>query len=574
MAARASRDCGAFRTNHAPPRLPRPPRRPMIGAVAGPVGMAVFWKRLVLALALGAGLAASAAAETTSIEDAEHATLRVAVISEGPEGRALYGTGSGFVVAPGLVITNAHVVADARREPTLAVAVVPAEGDGMIAARIIKFSALMDLALLEYHGGPDIKPVLISMREPRAGDAIIALGYPDIDDLQRPAIELVRPTPPSRTTGTIASLRDRAPTGDPIPSINHEAAIFSGSSGGPLIDECGRVIGVNTWHAREAETGEDRAVASRTSQLAVFLDEAGVKPRLTDERCLSVAERVEAERQATVAALETQNRELVSKLNDAERLTNIAVFILIGGTIALLASIGILGAILIARRPAPPAPRSMLDLDAAAPTSAYSPAPPPAAPAAAAPEAAPAPEHKGGASVAVVVAASAIAAFVVTAVAVWFLSTQGAKQSNATLENFSGDISCAYDGAASTKPSGDDASFSVSGQLCVNGRTLYAPAPDGVAFQRAILSSEAKAVDVLTLNPRTGEFRRERFALSDGAYEAAAQAAGAAEDLQSCDGAAARDALARRTETLMRFAEGRARERLVWRCEMKSAADH
>jgi serine protease Do len=545
----------------------------MIGLVAGPVGMAKLLKRLVLAAALGALLAVPVAAQTSSIEDAEHATVRVAVISETPSGRSLLGTGSGFVVAPNLVVTNAHVVADARRQPMVGVAVVPSEGEGMIPARIIRYSALMDLALLEYRGGPAITPALISLREPRAGDAIIALGYPDIDDLQRPAIELVRPTPPSRTTGSIASLRDRAPTGDPIPSINHEAAISSGSSGGPLIDECGRVIGVNTWHARGAETGEDRAVASRSSNLALFLEDAGVEARITEERCLSVAERVEAERQATVAALEQQNRQLASKLNDAERLTNIAVIILIAGAIALLASVGVLGAILIARRGPKAPPRvgphgpSMLDLDAAsAPSLSTAPPLSPAAPAAA-----PSAQEKSGAGVAMVVVASAIAAFVVTAAAVWFLSARAHQESSAALEHFSGEVACAYDASASNKPGGaDDASFTVTDQLCVNGRTLYARAPDGVRFQRAMLSSEAKALDVLTIDPESGEFRRERYDLSDGAYEAAAQAAGQSEDLQTCQGAAAREAIERRTETLMRFAEGRAGERMVWRCEMKA----
>ncbi len=308
-------------------------------------------KRLAIGVFFAlAALVGAARAQSASVEEVERATVRVAVIAESPSGRSLFGTGSGFLVAPHLVVTNAHVVAEARREPILGVAIVPAQGEGMIAARIVHYSALMDLALLEFRGGPAMKPVTLSMRDPKAGDAIIALGYPDIDDLSRPAVELVRPAPPSRTTGIIASLRDRAPTGDPIPSINHEAAISAGSSGGPLIDECGRVIGVNTWHARGQSTGEDRGVASRASQLALFLDEAGVRPQVTEERCLSVEERVEAERQATETALKQQNAALADKLDAAERLTNIALVVLIGGVVALLLAIGVLAAVLLTRR--------------------------------------------------------------------------------------------------------------------------------------------------------------------------------------------------------------------------------
>lgn len=302
-----------------------------------------------LAAILAIVLTGSAAAQT-SVDAAQRGIVRVAVIAESPEGRMLYGTGSGFVVAPNLVVTNAHVVAAARQQPMFGVAIVPPSGDGLIAARIIKYSPLMELALLEFSSGPNLPALTISTSEPHAGDAILALGYPDVDDLSRPADELVRPTPPSRSAGAIASLRDRAPTGDPMPTINHEAVISSGSSGGPLLDECGRVIGVNTWHARGADTRESRGVATRTGALIAFLEEAGVEPQVTDERCLTFTERAEAERAATVAAYEEQNRELAGKLETADRLTRISVIILIGGTLSLFVAVCVLGGLLLSRR--------------------------------------------------------------------------------------------------------------------------------------------------------------------------------------------------------------------------------
>ncbi|MES1198950.1 MAG: serine protease, partial [Pseudomonadota bacterium] len=312
----------------------------------------------VLGAALFVALAVPAAAEqpNVSINEAQRSTVRVAVIVEDPSGRMLYGTGSGFVVGPHLVVTNAHVVQAAREHPNYSVAIVPPSGDGIVAARIIKYSVISDMALLEYVGGPDLPPLTIATLEPQSGDAIVALGYPDIDDLQRPAVELIRPTPPSRSSGSIASLRDHAPNGENIPVINHEAAISSGSSGGPLMDECGRVIGVNTWHARGTDTLESRGVASRASVLIDFLDEAGVTPSLSDEKCLSFAERIEAERTQTVDALQVQNRELAKKIDDATRLTNIAVVVLLSGTAALFVAVLVLGGLLLTRKPHAPHP--------------------------------------------------------------------------------------------------------------------------------------------------------------------------------------------------------------------------
>src|SRR6185295_11951462 len=119
------------------------------------------------------------------------------------------------------------------------------------------------------------------------------------------------------------------------------------------LDECGRVIGVNSWHVSAADTRESRGVATRTAQLLEFLEGAGITPRTTNQRCMTFAERVENERATTIEALQEQNRDLTSKLETADRLTRIAVVILIGGTLALFVAVGVLGALLLSRRQSP-----------------------------------------------------------------------------------------------------------------------------------------------------------------------------------------------------------------------------
>ena len=492
-----------------------------------------------LALAMVVALTGPAFAQSSSgIDDAERATVRVAIIVEDPSGRKLSGTGSGFLVAPNLVVTNAHVVSDAREQPNFAVAVVPPEGDGLLPARIIHYSQLSDLALLEFRGGPETSPITISTLDPRPGDSIIALGYPDVDYQHTTADDLVRPALASRTSGSIASLRDRAPTGDPIPTINHQAVISSGSSGGPLLDECGRVIGVNTWHARGADTLESRGVATRTAQLLDFLQDAGITPRVTNQRCLTFAERVEQDRARTVTALEEQNRDLTAKLETADRLTRIAVVILIGGTLALFVAVGVLGAILLSRKQQPQA-QSTFEISA---------------------------PKRSGLGVAAVVGGAAIAALIVVAAGVALLKARDTSDANAAaLSRFSGDISCSLDRSASRDPgNAEHLSFTASGALCVDD-SLYAPARDGRRYQRAVLARADRALEVSSIDPATGEFRRERYALSQSAYGAAAQAAGATSS-EGCDNPDARDATTRRNETLLRFAEGRPVQRTVWRC--------
>jgi hypothetical protein len=113
-------------------------------------------------------------------------------------------------------------------------------------------------------------------------------------------------------------------------------------------------------------------------------------------------------------------------------------------------------------------------------------------------------------------------------------------------------------------------SFSASGALCVNERTLYAPLEDGPRFRRVIVLGEARALDVLTIDPQSGEFRRERYPLNDADFASANQAVAESGAGRGCEGEGASEAVARRNETLMRFAQGEPSQRLVWRCEARN----
>src|SRR5262245_45662020 len=89
------------------------------------VGLISKTLRFLAAILFVAFAVGAASAQTPSVNDAERATVRVAVIAEDNSGRMLYGTGSGFLVARNLVVTNAHVVAAARSQPTFSIAIVP-----------------------------------------------------------------------------------------------------------------------------------------------------------------------------------------------------------------------------------------------------------------------------------------------------------------------------------------------------------------------------------------------------------------------------------------------------------------
>ncbi len=497
---------------------------------------------------------------------AEQGAVRVAVIIDTWQGRFLHSTGSGFVVAPNVVATNAHVVAPALDYNNMSVAIIAPGGRGPQVAQIIRYSANTDLALLRFTGASP-EALAISNVEPRPGDAIVALGYPDVDDLQRPAIELVRPTAPSRSSGEIASLRDNAPTGEPIPTINHEAAISSGSSGGPLLDECGRVVGVNTWHARGAQTFQGRGVATRTEQLLDFLRAAGVRPQVLAERCLSAVERLTAERDSAVTDLAGQNREIAEKLAEAQRLAQLTQMMLIGGGVLFLLALGVLALALFMRRaPAATAPAQ--------------------APGAAPRATAPSPPTNSGAPyvdpfssagprrplvrnwpLTLSIAAGVLAAALVIPFALQVMTTRPGLNHTGAAAQFAGVQDCTRADAPDEAP---DMSFTIDANACVNNRTPYAPNGDGQTYRFVSLNEQSGALSVLTLTPRNGALRRDLYTLDADALAQAAEASRAAPALNRCVfGEAARGQAMRRNEALMRFARGEPAQRTEWRCRRR-----
>jgi 2-alkenal reductase len=154
-------------------------------------------------------------------------------LSDGSNELRTQGTGTGFVWdAAGNVVTNAHVIGNARR-----VAVRTATGS-FISAEVIGVAPNYDLAVVRVTGRADIPaPMPIgSSADLKVGQWVFAVGNPfGLDQ--------------TLTTGVISALKRRLPTagGREISGvIQTDAAINPGNSGGPLLDSAGRVIGVNT----------------------------------------------------------------------------------------------------------------------------------------------------------------------------------------------------------------------------------------------------------------------------------------------------------------------------------------
>ena len=275
---------------------------------------------LLSALALGP---APALADSADIEAAARGVVRVIIIGQDGEEIFPISHGTGFAVGGERVITNAHVVAEAMEDSRLSIGVVPAEGEEAVYARLVSVSPRNDLALLELTEPLGLPPLTIAGNPPQSG-AVTAIGYPlNVDRAQGLGqSDIFRAQPPVTATGFLSG---RRPSRE-FDTILHTAPIARGNSGGPLVDDCGRVIGVNSFGTESAGSDAEFFFAISTRELLPFLRANDVTPRLNSLPCRSMADleaeeraRAEAEAEAEAQRAERAAEALAQQTAEARR---------------------------------------------------------------------------------------------------------------------------------------------------------------------------------------------------------------------------------------------------------------
>jgi S1-C subfamily serine protease len=135
-------------------------------------------------------------------------------------------SGSGWVAAPGVVVTAAHVVAGER-----STSVVQSQSDRRLAAEAIAFDPKNDIAVLRV---PGLTARALPIAEPRAGASVAIVGYPLNGPLD---------SEPGRVGRTATILTDDAYGKGPVQRTVTSLAgtIRHGNSGGPAINALGQV---------------------------------------------------------------------------------------------------------------------------------------------------------------------------------------------------------------------------------------------------------------------------------------------------------------------------------------------
>lgn len=198
-------------------------------------------------------------------------------------------TGSGFFVTPDIVITNNHVVADAKSGEVMVI------GRGLDApkpAQIVAHTNSQaqnerDYAILRVTGARAETTLPLTLDANELAN-VVAAGFPglllDTDMNFRALIRGDMKAMPelAMSQGAIMAVQNR---GRGLPVIAHSAPISGGNSGGPLVDMCGRVIGINTFINVAEKQGTNAGFALAAADINAYLRANGITAEIAAGGC-------------------------------------------------------------------------------------------------------------------------------------------------------------------------------------------------------------------------------------------------------------------------------------------------
>lgn len=244
---------------------------------------------LLVALLLPSPLAV--AGDAFNAAAVEASVVRVIAPQSQPDS---FSMGTGWIVSGRrIVITNNHVV---EGGVSFHLAMMEDGKPKTIEAKLLRRSPEKDLAVLEAVADLPGKALPLAGYDAAATSRVIAVGFPGTADLalfsdrdtgEMKAVrfgledaDFYRPT----WTEGVASRNLSYFRSIDGPALQHSAPINQGNSGGPLLDSCGRVLGVNTIRAVE---GEPQGVfyAIHPKEITRFLEVASFTPTIVSSPC-------------------------------------------------------------------------------------------------------------------------------------------------------------------------------------------------------------------------------------------------------------------------------------------------
>jgi pSer/pThr/pTyr-binding forkhead associated (FHA) protein len=178
------------------------------------------------------------------------------------------GTGTGFLVnGRRTLVTNFHVVVEGEK---YFVGYRDGRDGKLVEARVVERRGNIDLAVLETYEDLPGRALVLGDFEPEKLTNVIAVGFPGAADVKQDAAARTLPELYARmkepsgfdstlTPGMVSRIYSATNTALSetqiinARTVQHNAPINPGNSGGPLFDECGTVVGVNSFSPKGAQ---------------------------------------------------------------------------------------------------------------------------------------------------------------------------------------------------------------------------------------------------------------------------------------------------------------------------------
>jgi serine protease Do len=256
------------------------------------------------------------AADPADIAASSRSVVRVVLVAQ-DDGKVYYvGHGSGFAVTSNLIVTNAHVVAPLQEDSTILIGVIPSQGSKSYGGKLVAVSQRNDLALIRLEEGR-IPAVPLLGTPVEDGANVVAIGYPGtVDRAQGLSLDqLIEPMAPIKTLGNVSGGR----SSQDFDTVLHTAPMAAGNSGGPLVDSCGRVVGVNSFGSLSSGNDAEFGFAVSNREVAQFLRDAKVNFSQTSSECLSAAQATQEERERATALRRAEAEERAAEAAAKER---------------------------------------------------------------------------------------------------------------------------------------------------------------------------------------------------------------------------------------------------------------
>ncbi|MDR1086414.1 MAG: serine protease [Deltaproteobacteria bacterium] len=210
------------------------------------------------------------------LDDIEKAT--VLVLALGDEAISM---GTGFFIGPNLILTNRHVIEIAKAGGPI---MVTNKSLGHIEkaelVSVTRPDTIRDYAVLKTNISPSNQPKTLKFsREAKRADRVSAWGYPGLLTKGDPKMDALMEGDFNSVPelvyaeGVISVIQEHGS----LPLINHTAEISQGNSGGPLINQDGQVIGINTLIRVDDESNRQVNIAFGVRDVIQFLTESSIR---------------------------------------------------------------------------------------------------------------------------------------------------------------------------------------------------------------------------------------------------------------------------------------------------------